>query len=82
MLTTAKIFKTGNSQAVRLPKAFRFDSNEVWLHKDEVTGVVTVTPKSTHSDLDALFQLIAEAEVPDAFMSQRDNEPGEFRDIF
>ncbi len=23
MLVTAKIFKTGNSQAVRLPKAFR-----------------------------------------------------------
>ncbi len=47
-----------------------------------MTGVVTVTPKSTPPDLDALFQLIAEAEVSDAFMTQRDNEPSEFRDIF
>ncbi|NOS89873.1 MAG: AbrB/MazE/SpoVT family DNA-binding domain-containing protein [Methylococcaceae bacterium] len=82
MLTTVKIFKTGNSQAVRLPKAFRFDSTEVWLHKDELTGVLTVTPKPTHSDLDVLFQLIADAEVPEAFMCQRDNGHGEFRDIF
>lgn len=28
-MTTAKIFKSGNSQAVRLPKAFRFSSAEV-----------------------------------------------------
>ena len=81
MITTAKILKTGDSQAVLLPKAFRFDSNEVWLHKDELTGVVTVTPKSTRPDLDALFQLIADAEVPEAFMSQGDNGFGEFRDI-
>ena len=80
MITTAKILKTGDSQAVLLPKAFRFDSTEVWLHKDELTGVVTVTPKSTRPDLDALFQLIADAEVPEAFMSQRDNRFGEFRD--
>lgn len=82
MLATAKIFKSGNSQAVRLPKAFRFDGDEVWLHKDEVTGVVTVTPKNTRSDLNYLFQLIESAEVPNAFMTERDNEPGEFRDIF
>ena len=28
-METAKIFSTGRSQAVRLPKAYRFDSNEV-----------------------------------------------------
>lgn len=30
---TAKIFWTGNSQAIRLPKAFRFDGNEVTIKK-------------------------------------------------
>ena len=29
--TTAKIFTTGNSQAVRLPKAFRMQGDEVWI---------------------------------------------------
>ena len=27
--TTAKVFMSGRSQAVRLPKAFRFETNEV-----------------------------------------------------
>jgi len=28
-MTTAKVFRSGNSQAVRLPKAFRFSTDEV-----------------------------------------------------
>jgi len=37
-MVTAKIFRHGGSQAVRLPKAFRFDSTEVIIekHGDEV----------------------------------------------
>ncbi|CAC9986765.1 hypothetical protein [uncultured Gammaproteobacteria bacterium] len=30
----AKVFKSGNSQAVRLPKAMRFDVSEVDITKD------------------------------------------------
>lgn len=33
MTATAKIFKTGRSQAVRLPKECRFDTNEVKVTK-------------------------------------------------
>lgn len=38
MPAIAKVFKSGNSQAVRLPKAFRFDSSEVEIFRrgDEV----------------------------------------------
>jgi antitoxin VapB len=37
-MTKAKIFKSGNSQAVRLPKEFRFDVKEVEIFRrgDEV----------------------------------------------
>ena len=37
-MTTAKVFKSGNSQAVRLPKEFRFASDEVEIFRrgDEV----------------------------------------------
>ena len=37
-MTTAKIFQHGGSQAVRLPKAFRFTGSEVLIekHGDEV----------------------------------------------
>ncbi|HVC11650.1 MAG TPA: AbrB/MazE/SpoVT family DNA-binding domain-containing protein, partial [Burkholderiales bacterium] len=37
-MSTAKVFKSGNSQAVRLPKAFQFDATEVEIFRrgDEV----------------------------------------------
>ena len=35
MKKRAKIFKTGGSQAVRLPREFRFeDGDEVWIHRE------------------------------------------------
>lgn len=83
MLATAKLFKTGHSQAVRLPKACRLPGDEVWVHKNEVTGVVTLTPKKSSTDgLDELFRLIEAAAVPEEFMAERDNRAGEFREIF
>jgi antitoxin VapB len=33
-MRTAKLFQTGGSQAVRLPKEFRFDAQEVSIEKD------------------------------------------------
>jgi len=32
-MKTAKLFKNGNSQAVRLPKEFRFPGDEVYIKK-------------------------------------------------
>jgi virulence-associated protein VagC len=43
---TAKLFMNGRSQAVRLPKEFRFEGNEVAIRRDETTGDVTLTPFS------------------------------------
>ena len=40
---TAKIFTTGRSQAVRLPKAYRFDTAEVFIEK--VGNTVVLRPK-------------------------------------
>ncbi|MGA8807561.1 MAG: AbrB/MazE/SpoVT family DNA-binding domain-containing protein [Thermoanaerobaculia bacterium] len=31
---TARVFKTGRSQAVRLPKEFRFDADTVLVHRE------------------------------------------------
>jgi antitoxin VapB len=33
-LATAKLFKNGRSQAVRLPKEFRFEGDEVAIHRE------------------------------------------------
>ena len=46
-MTTAKLFKHGGSQAVRLPKAFRFTGSEVIIEKrgDEVVLKPKQRPK-------------------------------------
>ena len=43
MSATAKIFKNGQSQAVRLPKEFRVDGDEVYI--DKVGHSIILIPK-------------------------------------
>ena len=43
-MMTAKIFENGGSQAVRLPKEYRFDANEVSINK--IGNIVLLSPKS------------------------------------
>lgn len=47
-MKTAKIFKHGNSQAVRLPKEFRFAGNEVQIKR--VGAGVLLLPNPTSYD--------------------------------
>lgn len=44
-METAKIFENGKSQAVRLPKKFRFDGDEVYIQK--VGQAVVLMPKES-----------------------------------
>ena len=44
-MDTAKIFKNGRSQAVRLPKSCRFDVQEVYVKK--INDLVILVPKDT-----------------------------------
>lgn len=41
----AKLFRHGGSQAVRLPKAFRFDCTEVLIERDGENVVLKPTPR-------------------------------------
>ena len=49
MIATAKVFKNGASQAVRLPKEFRFDSDEVCIKR--IGSAVLLFPKTAAWDL-------------------------------
>ena len=42
-MDTAKLFKNGSSQAVRLPKAYAFAGDEVYVKR--IKGVVMLIPK-------------------------------------
>ena len=43
-MTTAKVFENGRSQAVRLPKEYRFSEDEVFVNK--IGEIVMLIPKS------------------------------------
>ena len=82
MLATAKIFSTGNSQAVRLPKAFRVDVSEMWIAKNEVTGEITLKPKPTPDALTTFIAELSTMPVSDEFLQRRDSpeRPNPFED--
>jgi antitoxin VapB len=52
-MKTAKVFRHGNSQAVRLPKEFRFDGDEV-LVKRSAGGVLLLPKKITYEQIMAV----------------------------
>jgi len=80
MPRTAKLFQNGRSQAVRLPADFRFEGKEVFIRQDPATGDVILSrrPESWES----FFKLVAEGDLPDDFMSDRDDRPPQKRKLF
>jgi antitoxin VapB len=65
----AKVFTTGGSQAVRIPAAYRFATNEVYIQRDAQTGdlILSETPNSW----DDVFALLDPAWFPEDFMVDR-----------
>ena len=49
-MTKAKVFMTGRSQAVRIPKAFRFGCSEVVVRRSGDSLLLTPTRDNTWSD--------------------------------
>ena len=61
-MQTARIFNNGNSQAVRLPKEFRFDEDEVIIKK--VGDMAILLPKKYKAEtLLAMFEGIGPMEI-------------------
>ena len=46
-MNIAKVFTTGRSQAVRLPKEFRFNSDEVYIRKHNGKVILSEKPNKT-----------------------------------
>ena len=61
-MQTARIFINGNSQAVRLPKEFRFEEDEVVIKK--LGDIVVLLPKRYRAEsLMAMLQEIGPMEI-------------------
>ena len=70
---TAKLFKNGRSQAVRLPAEFRFNSKEVFISRDDKTGNVILSPRLSW---DEIFAGLDAADVPEDFLSPEERDQG------
>lgn len=68
-MKTAKLFKNGDSQAVRLPREFRFAGSEVLIKRAGDAVVLLPKTKSWDTLLSSLDQF------SDDFMDERD-QPG------
>ena len=73
-MQTAKIFTNGRSQAIRLPKEFRFSGDDVFINK--IGNIVILIPKDDPwaSLANSLDQFTAD------FMENRDQPPQNSRE--
>jgi antitoxin VapB len=75
MKAVAKVFTNGRSQAVRLPKQFRVDCDEVFITREDNRIVLEPKPRISWEEF---FQTEA---CPD-FEIRRDMSPAQKRDFF
>lgn len=75
-MASAKIFKNGQSQAVRLPKEYRFQGNEIFINK--IGNMVILMEKNDRA------KILREAAMnfDEDFLLNRDQEHHQDRDSF
>jgi antitoxin VapB len=80
MAKTAKIFRNGRSQAVRLPVEYRFEGSEVYVRRDPATGDVILSRRP--GSWKDFFELMKTVEVPEDFLADRKDTPPQKRRLF
>jgi antitoxin VapB len=80
MHRTAKLFRNGRSQAVRLPADLRFEGLEVYIRRDPATGDVILSRRP--ESWSEYFDLLKTTEIPDDFLADRKDTPPPKRELF
>jgi antitoxin VapB len=74
MSRTAKLFRNGRSQAVRLPAEFRFEGSEVYIRRDPASGDVILSRRP--ESWEGFFEFMKTVDVPQNFLTdRRDTSP-------
>ncbi len=76
MNQTAKLFKNGRSQAVRLPVEFRFSTHEVFIERQGDAVILRPKPDSWGDFF------TRPSKVPSDFLADRSDLPPELRELF
>lgn len=74
-METAKVFMSGRSQAVRIPKAYRFDTEQVYITKKD--GNLILSDKPLDNGWGDFFDLLATTTVPNDFIQDLQNRSTE-----
>ena len=81
MSQIAKLFINGRSQAVRLPRAYRFDAQEVYVRQDPATGDVILSRKP--ADWNGFVAAVGKKAVAEDFLGAEERGQGaQTRDPF
>ena len=78
-MATARVFKSGNSQAVRLPKEFRLKGPEVEITRRGDEIVLREKPQKKKKGLVEVLDILA-AMPDDVFENIKDTRPPEERE--
>jgi len=67
----ARVIRSGRSQSIRLPAPYRFKSDEVYIRRDENSGIITLSEKPLRPTAEEIFRAFDEAGAQD-FVVERD----------
>ncbi|EKD74968.1 MAG: addiction module, SpoVT/AbrB protein [uncultured bacterium] len=76
----AKLFWNGRSQAVRLPAQFRFEGEEVFIHRDPHTGDIILSRKP--GSWEDYFEMLKSLKLPADLFTDRKDTPPQKRNLF
>ena len=79
MRRTAKLFRNGNSQAVRLPQEFRFQGDEVLIRKEGNTVILEPVVSNVR---EWLGEILRHPLSKDFMVEGREQPPAPERDAF
>ena len=76
-MEVAKVFTNGKSQAIRLPKAYRFNTDEVYITRENGKVVLLPKPKITWEEFFSNTE-----PCPDFILDRKDNVEPQQRELF
>ena len=77
-MNTAKVFLNGRSQAVRLPKDFRFDTKEKEVYINKIDNIIMLIPKNNPW----INMMNSLDKFTDDFMEERNQPKNQKRKLF
>lgn len=76
----AKVFFSGRSQAVRIPKEFRFEGEVVDIRRNDKTGEIILSEKP--QNWDEFIKLRDSVDIPDDFLTDLRDKREQKRELF